>query len=100
MTRPYGKRPKTNRGGGGKTPDNAAFKVKMRGRDGAPLEMREVQQGLFELAHRLGAHQDFRVKWCTLYMTVVDEHGDEVVIDQAGEWVLHPYHSAADELGA
>ena len=28
------------------------------------------------------------------------EKGDEVVIDRAGEWVLHPYRSAADELGA
>ena len=38
-------------------------------------------------------------KWVTLYLTMIDEDGNEVLPDPKGEWVLYPYKSAADEHG-
>ena len=78
---------------------SAAFKVKLRGKDGAPLSMPELQQGLDEADHRLKPLKDYRVKWATLYLTIVDENGDEVVIDRKGEWIIYQYKSAADDAG-
>ena len=85
MTKPYGKRPKQN------TPksaapksDNASFKIKLRGKDGAPLSMDELQQGLFEIARKLKSRRDIRAKWVTLYLTAIDEHGETIVLDPKG----------------
>ena len=77
---------------------STAHKIKLRGRDGAPLSMQELQQGLYEAARRLKPYKDCRAKWITLYLTIVDEHGEEVILDRKGEWVLYPYECAADEL--
>lgn len=84
----------------GKKPDSEPFKIKLRGKDGAPLTMREVQQGLLESIRALRPHQNLRAKWLTIYMTLIDEDGKEVVLDPSGEWELHPYKSAADDFGA
>jgi hypothetical protein len=81
-------------------PPNTAFKIKLRGKDGAPLTMAELRQGLFDIAHRLAPYADFRAKWVTVYLTLVDENGQEVRINRKGEWTLYPYKSAADEHGA
>jgi len=35
----------------------------------------------------------------TLYLTLVDENGSEVRINEKGEWTIYPYKSAADEQG-
>jgi hypothetical protein len=102
MARPYGKKPRRsgnrtfNRGGG----DNAASKYKLRGKDDAWLSMREVQQGLIDIARDLGKYQDHRAKWATFFIVVVDDDGNEVLIDPRGEKILYPYKSAADEFGA
>jgi len=100
MSKPYGKRPKNSQP---KKPprktDSTALKIKLRGKDGTPLSMQELQQGLYDIARKLKLYGDYRAKWATLYLTMVDEHGDEVVLDPAGEWTLHPYESAADEHG-
>lgn len=77
---------------------STAFKIKLRGRDGAPLTMQELQQGLYEAARRLKQYKDYRAKWATLYLTIVDEHGEEVILDRKGEWVLYPYECAADDI--
>lgn len=82
--------------GGGK---NTTFKIKLRGKDGAPLSMQELQQGLYEAARRLKLYKNYRAKWATLYLTIVDEHGEEVILDRKGEWVLYPYDCAADDVG-
>ena len=101
MTRPYGKRPK--RQASKKTPaktDTTSLKIRLRGKDGAPLSMQELQQGLYDIARKLKPHSDCRAKWATLYLTMVDENGEEIVIDPKGEWTIYPYESAADEHGA
>ena len=75
------------------------MKIKLRGKDGAPLSMQELQQGLYDIARKLKPHGDLRAKWATLYLTLVDENGEEVVIDPKGEWSIYPYQSGADEHG-
>jgi hypothetical protein len=100
MTQPYGKRPK--RQASKKTPaktDTTSLKIRLRGKDGAPLSMQEMQQGLYDIARKLKPYDNCRAKWATLYLTMVDEHGEEVIIDPKGEWTLYPYESAADEHG-
>jgi hypothetical protein len=101
MGREYGKKPRKNavraaRSGG----DSTASKYKLRGKDDTWLPMREVQQGLIEIARDLGRFPDHRAKWATFFILMVDEDGKEVLIDPKGEKVLYPYKSAADEFGA
>ena len=101
MAKPYGKMKRPVRRT--KEPPkqgNEPFKIKLRGKDGAPLSMREVQQGLLETVRKLRWHDDLRAKWATLYLTLIDEDGREVVPDPKGAWELYPYKSAADEHGA
>jgi hypothetical protein len=100
MSRPYGKRPKKE--APSKKPPNSessAFKIKLRGRDNAPLTMTEIRQGLYDIARALAPHEGCRAKWVTLYLTMVDEDGREVCLDPKGEWTLYPYKSAAEEKG-
>lgn len=98
---PYGKKPRktgsrtTNRG------SDSAFKYKLRGKDDCWLSMREVQHGLRDIAQDLAKYQDHhRAKWATFFILMVDEDGKEILIDPAGEKILYPYKSAADEFGA
>lgn len=80
---------------------DTSFKIKLRGKDNAPLSMRELREGLMEAAKRLEPYAaNHRAKWATVYLTMVDENGQPVVIDPAGEWTIFPYRSAADEHGA
>jgi hypothetical protein len=74
------------------------LKVRIRGRDDAPLSMPDMRQGLFELARRLGECRGYRVKAAAIYLTVVDEHGDEVQIGKSAEWSIFPYECAADRM--
>jgi len=84
----------------GKSKDYS-FKIKLRGKDGAPLSMRQMREGLLEAAKRLEPYAaNYRAKWVTVYLTVVDENGQPVQIDPRGEWTIFPYNSAADEHGA
>lgn len=100
MARPYGKRPKKDSSGKStKKTDNTSLKIRLRGKDGAPLSMSELQQGLYDIARKLKPYGEYRAKWATLFLTFVDEHGEEVVIDPKGEWTLYPYDSAAEEHG-
>jgi hypothetical protein len=101
MGRPYGKTPKSAaEKQSASRRDTAGLKVKLRGRDGVPLSMTELQQALYELARKLKPHGDLRAKWATVYLTLVDENGEEVAIDAKSEWTIYPYKSAADEHGA
>jgi len=100
MARPYGKiKRKTKRSSSPKGPGSEAFKIKLRGKDNAPLTMTEIQQGLYDIARKLKPHEQYRAKWVTLYLTMIDEDGNEVLPDPKGEWILYPYKSAADEHG-
>lgn len=73
-------------------------RIRIRGRDGAPLAMPDFIQGLFELARRLRPYGNYRVKTATLYLTVVDERGDEVTLIRKGDWSIYPYDCAADRI--
>lgn len=100
MARPYGKRPKkqASKSSSAKE-DSASLKIRLRGKDGAPLSLKELHQGLYDVGHRLKPHGDCRFKYVTLNITAVDRNGEEVVLDPKGEWTLYPYESAADEHG-
>ena len=75
--------------------------MKLRGKDDTPLSMTDMREGLYETARRLLHFQDgYRVKRATLYLTVIDGDGNEVLLTRAGEWIIYPYKSAADEFGA
>ena len=76
------------------------LRVRIRGRDDAPLSMTDMRQGLFELARRLDEHSDYRIKAASFYLTVVDAHGDEVTLSRSGEWSIFPYECAADRIDA
>lgn len=99
MGRPYGKtkRPGTK---SGKSPKGAgsAFKIPLRGKDGAPLSIQELRDGIYEAARYLQQFDGtLRAKWATLYVTMVDEDGKEVLPDPSGEWEIFPYRCAADQ---
>jgi hypothetical protein len=75
-----------------------SLKVRIRGRDDVPLRMSDFKQGLFELARRLEPYGQYRIKSASLYLTVVDEHGDEVSLARTGQWSIFPYECAADRI--
>lgn len=99
MGKPYGKtkRPTTK---APRTPkgEGSAFKIRLRGKDGAPLSMQELRDGIYEAARYLQQFEGtLRAKWTTLYVTMVDEDGKEVLPDPSGVKEIHPYKCAADE---
>lgn len=79
---------------------HGSLKVKLLGKDGAPLSIAELRQGLYELAHRLEPFQNYRAKTSTLYLTMVDQDGTPVKLERSGEWSIFPYRSFLDEPGA
>lgn len=101
MKKPYGKRPNKNaaKKPAVKNTENSSLKIRLRGKDGAPLSMTELQQGLYDIARKLRPYGHCRAKWATVYLTLVDENGEEIVIDAKGEWTIYPYDSAADQHG-
>lgn len=76
---------------------NTSFKIKLRGKDDAPLSMQDLRQGLYDIVRKLSPYVGYRAKWVTMYLTLVDEDGQEVRINKKGEWTIYPYRSAADE---
>jgi hypothetical protein len=93
-----GSRRRGSRKSSGDEKNNTAFRFRLRGKDGAPLSMAEVRQGLLEAARELKAYDSYRARWVTVYLTLIDENGKEVV-PAGGEITLHPYKSAAEEFG-
>jgi hypothetical protein len=98
VARPYGIRKKTATKSS--TPprrDDPALKIRLLGKDGAPLSMQDIRDCLFEAARRLqpleGTH---RAKRATLYVTLIDEHGKPVVPADGDTWEIFAYECAAD----
>lgn len=88
----------------GKSPsakdESSSLKIKIRGKDNAPLGMDELREGLIDAARRMQEYQrGYRAKFATIYLTVVDENGQPVRINDRNELTIYPYRSAADELG-
>lgn len=77
------------------------LKVKLRGKDDQPLTMTELRQLFYQLSLKLAEYEpDYRAKFATLYLTLVDENGVPVRINDSNELTMFPYKSAAEELGA
>jgi hypothetical protein len=73
-------------------------KVRIRGKDDAPITMDDFKHGLYELARWLQPYAGYRIKSATLYLTVVDDHGDEVTLIKTGQKSIFPYECAADRI--
>jgi hypothetical protein len=77
-----------------------ALRIKLRGRDNAPLSISEWRDALFEAARELGQYEpDYRIKSADIYLRIVDENGTEVRINAKNEITIYPYKTAADEHG-
>jgi len=80
--------------------DYSSLKIKLRGKDDAPLTMPEMREVLFELVRILKQYETgYRAKSPTLYMKLVDEDGRPVRINKRNELTIYPYRTAADEHG-
>jgi hypothetical protein len=102
MARKYGKLPvkrKTTSKKATSPPAGEAVKFHIRGKDGAPLTMPDVQQGFYQLAKDLEPHTTLRAARVDIYIRFIDEHGRPAGIGRS-EVDVHPYKSAADEYGA
>lgn len=101
MGRTYGKiRKKTVRKPKPPSGGSEPLKIKLRGKDNAPLSMNDLRQGLYEAARTLEAHApQHRAKWATLYLSLIDEDGNEVQLGAKNELTIYPYKCAAEEYG-
>jgi hypothetical protein len=94
---------RTKRGNGKRLPpgpDRATLKIRIKGRDNAPLTIGELREGLLEAARHLAEYEvGYRVKSAGIYLTLVDEVGDPVRVNDANELTLYPYKTAAEEFG-
>jgi hypothetical protein len=77
-----------------------ALRIKVRGRDNAPLSIPEWRDALFEAARQIAQYEpDYRIKSADIYLRMVDENGTEVRINAKNEITIYPYKAAADEHG-
>jgi hypothetical protein len=72
--------------------------IRLRSRDDMPFSMGQLKQALFQLIHELEPHGACGVKNVTMYLTSVDENGQEVSLNGKAVWNIFPYRCAADEL--
>ncbi|NEJ60779.1 hypothetical protein GUK21_31900 [Rhizobium leguminosarum] len=80
--------------------DNVALKIKLRGQDNVPMTIPELREVLLEAARELKQYEtDYRAKFATIYLTLVNENGEPVRINQSNELTIFSYRSAADDLG-
>lgn len=78
----------------------SSLKIKLKGRDNAPLSIAELQEGFLEAARQLGQYQTgYRAKSAAIYLTLVDDDGEPVRINEANELTIYPYKTAAEEFG-
>jgi hypothetical protein len=77
-----------------------SLKIRIRGKDNAPLGMDELREGLIEAARKMQEYRaGYRVRFTTIYLTMINETGQPVRINDANELTIYPYRSAADEHG-
>lgn len=80
--------------------ESSSLKIRIRGKDNAPLGMDELREGLIDAARKMQEYESgYRAKFTTIYLTVVDENGQPVRINDKNELTIYPYRSAADEHG-
>ena len=61
---------KEQKSGSGK---NTTFKIRLRGQDGCRCRCRNYSR-IVRSCPEIEASQNYRAKWATLYLTIVDEH--------------------------
>lgn len=75
------------------------LKIKIAGKDDAPLSVTQLRDGLYEALRRLLPYdKNYRLKRAALYLTVIDENGQPVQIPPTGEWTIYPYQCAAEDF--
>jgi hypothetical protein len=75
------------------------LKIKLAGKDDAPLSMSQLRDGLYETVRRLLPYdKHYRVKRAAIYLTVIDENGQPVQLSPSGEWTIYPYLCAAEDF--
>lgn len=78
-----------------------ALKIRLCGKDDAPLSMKQLRDGLYQAARELLPYDgSYRAKSVTLYLTVINEDGQPVKLNRNGEIKIYPYKCAADDFGA
>jgi len=92
------------KGGRGKPPPSGdtqgTLKIRIKGRDNAPLNIGQLREGLLEAARQLTQYENgYRAKSAAIYLTLVDEVGDPVRINPGNELTIYPYKTAAEEFG-
>jgi len=92
---------KSGRGKRGPPGDHpSTLKIRIKGKDNAPLTIGQLREGLLEAARLLAEYEPgYRVKSAGIYLTLVDEVGDPVRINSANEMTIYPYKTAAEEFG-
>ena len=77
------------------------LRIRLCGKDDAPLSMKELRDGLYQAAHEMLAYQNgYRAKTITLYLTVINDDGQPVRLNPQNEIKIYPYKCAADDFGA
>ncbi|EGE59903.1 hypothetical protein RHECNPAF_178004 [Rhizobium etli CNPAF512] len=62
--------------------------------------MQELRECMLEAMLRLKEYEkDYRAKFATIYLTVINENGEPVRINNANELTIYSYKAAADEHG-
>lgn len=80
--------------------DITSLRVRLRGKDNAPLTMQELTEGMLEAVRQLKPYESgYRARSVSLYLTMIDDNGEPVRINDANEIVIYPYRSAADDHG-
>lgn len=77
------------------------LKIRLCGKDEAPLSMKQLRDGLYQAARELLPYdKNYRARSVTLYLTVIDEDGRPVRLTRTGEIKIFPYKCAADDFDA
>lgn len=80
--------------------ETAALRIKLKGRDNAPLTMSEWRETLLQAARELLQYETgYRIKSADIYIRMIDENGTQVRINEKNELTLYSYKAAADEHG-
>jgi hypothetical protein len=88
---------------GKRTPETseiAALRIKLKGRDNAPMTMSEWRETVLQAVRELLKYETgYRIKSADIYIRVIDENGTQVRINEKNELTLYSYKAAADEHG-
>lgn len=81
------------------THNHGSLKIKLLGKDNAPLSIPELHQGLYEIARYLAPFEGpYRAKYATLFLSMINEDGTAVRLEPSGEITIFPYRSIAEDF--